>query len=214
MTTDVCACLCVQALMPMLVYTAGVLLGTEQWSRRTGSILAIVVGGVLLASYGALVGLRGDHIWQLTVQEVHNTSNAAESRDASCVCPTSLPCNPAATCTGEVVFVLLGVLFQGASLLSEAVRLTLVQLLLQQRGFKLNPISTMYHISPVCFMALLIPLATLEAEKVCDRAHTKCDKVTGLKILASLYVHRSWPWLCHVLCGSPTAWSTWSSLCL
>lgn len=64
------------------------------------------------------------------------------------------------------MFVLLGVLFQGASLLSEAVRLTLVQLLLQQRGFKLNPISTMYHISPVCFTALLIPLATLEAEKV------------------------------------------------
>lgn len=52
--------------MPMLVYTAGVLLGTEQWSRRTGSILAIVVGGVLLASYGALVGLRGDHTRKLT----------------------------------------------------------------------------------------------------------------------------------------------------
>jgi hypothetical protein len=79
-------------------------------------------------------------------------------------CPATL--NLSNLQTGEVVFVLLGVLFQGASLLSEAVRLTLVQLLLQQRGFKLNPISTMYHISPVCFMALLIPLATLEAEKV------------------------------------------------
>lgn len=64
------------------------------------------------------------------------------------------------------MFVLLGVICQGMSLLSEALRLTLVQLLLQQRGFKLNPISTMYFISPVCFMALLIPLAVLEAEKV------------------------------------------------
>lgn len=69
------------------------------------------------------------------------------------------------------MFVLLGVLFQGASLLSEAVRLTLVQLLLQHRGFKLNPVSTMYHISPVCFMALLIPLATLEAEEVRHTCH-------------------------------------------
>jgi hypothetical protein len=41
--------------MPMLVYTAGVVFGTEQWSRHTGSILATVVGGVLLASYGAFV---------------------------------------------------------------------------------------------------------------------------------------------------------------
>lgn len=38
--------------MPMLVYSVGVALGTEQWSSRTGSILAVVVGGVLLASYG------------------------------------------------------------------------------------------------------------------------------------------------------------------
>ena len=61
---------------------------------------------------------------------------------------------------------LVGVLALAASLASEAVRLTLVQLLLQHRGFKLNPISTMYHISPVCFMALLVPLAVLEADKV------------------------------------------------
>lgn len=61
---------------------------------------------------------------------------------------------------------MVGVLALAASLASEAVRLTLVQLLLQHRGFKLNPISTMYHISPVCFMALLVPLAVLEADKV------------------------------------------------
>lgn len=38
---------------------------------------------------------------------------------------------------------LVGVLCQVASLLSEATRLTLVQLLLQSRGVKLNPITTM-----------------------------------------------------------------------
>jgi hypothetical protein len=38
--------------MPMLVYSVAVALGIEQWSKHTGSILAVVVGGVLLASYG------------------------------------------------------------------------------------------------------------------------------------------------------------------
>lgn len=51
-------------------------------------------------------------------------------------------------------------------MVSEATRLTLVQILLQGRGIKLNPITTMYYVSPVCLMCLLIPFATLEAEKL------------------------------------------------
>lgn len=73
---------------------------------------------------------------------------------------------------GELVFVLVGVICQGVSLLSEALRLTLVQVLLQRRGFTLTPLSTMYHISPVCLAALLVPLATLEAEQV---GRAECD---------------------------------------
>lgn len=64
---------------------------------------------------------------------------------------------------GEVVFVLMGVVFQVASLLSEATRLTLVQLLLQSKGIKLNPISSLYYIAQVCLMCLILPLGLLEA---------------------------------------------------
>jgi hypothetical protein len=67
---------------------------------------------------------------------------------------------------GEMVFVLIGVVYQCTSLLSEATRLTLVQLLLQARGIKLNPISTMYFVSPVCFVFLVIPMALLELQEV------------------------------------------------
>eukprot|EP00775_Hariotina_reticulata_P005138 gene5138-5378_t len=67
---------------------------------------------------------------------------------------------------GEMVFVLIGVLYQCASLLSEATRLTMVQLLLQARGIKFNPISTMYYVSPVCFVFLVIPMAVLELQRV------------------------------------------------
>lgn len=45
--------------------------------------------------------------------------------------------------TGEMHFVLIGAALQALSLFSEAGRLVLVQLLLQGRGVKLNPITTM-----------------------------------------------------------------------
>ncbi|WIA22729.1 hypothetical protein OEZ86_009689 [Tetradesmus obliquus] len=67
---------------------------------------------------------------------------------------------------GEVVFVLVGAAFQAVSMLSEATRLTLVQLLLQGRGIKLNPITTLYHVAPVCLMFLVLPFAWLEAERL------------------------------------------------
>jgi hypothetical protein len=38
--------------MPLLVYTVGSAFGTEKWCRRTGFILAVVVTGVAIASYG------------------------------------------------------------------------------------------------------------------------------------------------------------------
>lgn len=43
-----------KALMPMLVFSMGLLLGTEQWSRRTGCILMVLVAGVLVATHGEL----------------------------------------------------------------------------------------------------------------------------------------------------------------
>jgi hypothetical protein len=65
-----------------------------------------------------------------------------------------------------VQFVLLGFLLQVGSIFSEAVRLTLVQLLLQSRGIKLNPVSTLYHIAPCCFVFLSIPFLFVELPKL------------------------------------------------
>jgi hypothetical protein len=64
------------------------------------------------------------------------------------------------------VFVLVGVVCQVASLLAEATRLTMVQLLLQSKGIKLNPITSLYYIAPVCLVCLVVPLKSLEAEKI------------------------------------------------
>mmetsp|Transcript_10258 Transcript_10258/g.17865 ORF Transcript_10258/g.17865 Transcript_10258/m.17865 type:complete len:349 (-) Transcript_10258:14-1060(-) len=67
---------------------------------------------------------------------------------------------------GEILFVKEGVFLQVASILCESVRLTLVQILLQRRGIKLNPISTLYHIAPCCFVFLALPFTYMELPKM------------------------------------------------
>jgi hypothetical protein len=63
---------------------------------------------------------------------------------------------------GELNFNAYGAALQLGSILAESLRLTLVQLLLQSRGLKLNPITTLYYVSPCCFVFLLVPFFGLE----------------------------------------------------
>lgn len=58
---------------------------------------------------------------------------------------------------GEVQFVPIGVMLQVGALIAESFRITLVQILLQKKGIKLNPIATLYYIAPCCF-AFLFPV--------------------------------------------------------
>ena len=63
---------------------------------------------------------------------------------------------------GELAFVLAGVLLQLASVCSESNRIVLIQILLQSKGVKLNPITSMYYILPCCFVFLSVPWMLLE----------------------------------------------------
>lgn len=67
---------------------------------------------------------------------------------------------------GELNFNLTGVLFQLSSIATESIRLVLVQILLQSRGLKLNPITTLYYVAPCCFGFLLLPFFALEFGKI------------------------------------------------
>lgn len=60
----------------------------------------------------------------------------------------------------------IGVLLQVGSIAAESVRLTLVQILLQKRGIKLNPVSSLYHIAPCCFVFLFLPFTYIELPKM------------------------------------------------
>ena len=55
---------------------------------------------------------------------------------------------------------------QVASICTESVRLTLVQILLQKRGIKMNPVSSLYHIAPCCFVFLFLPFTYIELPKM------------------------------------------------
>lgn len=67
---------------------------------------------------------------------------------------------------GEINFNITGVMFQMASIVSESTRLVMVQLLLQSRGLKLNPVTTLYYVAPCCFAFLLLPFFFLEGPKI------------------------------------------------
>lgn len=67
---------------------------------------------------------------------------------------------------GELNFVLIGVVLQLLSIGTESTRLTLVQILLQRRGLKLNPITTLYYIAPCCAGFLMVPFAFLELPRI------------------------------------------------
>lgn len=69
---------------------------------------------------------------------------------------------------GELNFNMFGVMLQLGSIATESIRLVLVQILLQSRGLKLNPITTLYYVSPCCFMFLLVPFFGLEWFKISD----------------------------------------------
>jgi len=58
---------------------------------------------------------------------------------------------------GEVNLHPLGLTLQLSALGFEAARLTLVQILIKSKGIAMNPIQSLYYISPACFVCLFIP---------------------------------------------------------
>ena len=39
----------------------------------------------------------------------------------------------------------------------QAMRLTLVQVLINSKGYNMNPLQSLYYVSPACLLALLLP---------------------------------------------------------
>lgn len=63
---------------------------------------------------------------------------------------------------GEINLNVAGMSLQLLSITAEAVRIVLIQILLQRQGLKLNPVLTMYYVAPACILCLFPAAAFLE----------------------------------------------------
>lgn len=88
---------------------------------------------------------------------------------------------------GEINFVVIGVVLQLISICTESTRLTLVQILLQSRGLKLNPVTTLYYIAPCSAAFLLIPFSLLEAKPLFNDPDVQYDAFTFLSNAAAAF---------------------------
>ena len=73
-----------------------------------------------------------------------------------------MPLTQAIAAYGELNFVTIGVVQQLSALVFEATRLMLVQVLMNSQGYTLNPIQSLYYVSPACLVCLAVPFLVLE----------------------------------------------------
>jgi hypothetical protein len=75
---------------------------------------------------------------------------------------------------GEIHFILIGVVLQMVAIVLESFRLNMTQLLLQSKGIKLNPITTLYYVAPCCFAALVPIFLYMEVREVMNTTFDIC----------------------------------------
>jgi hypothetical protein len=82
---------------------------------------------------------------------------------------------------GEINFNLLGFLYLSGSVLAEAFRVISIQILLSSADIKLNSITTLYYVSPACFVFLIFPFALLEAPQMMSGVYSPNDSSDEIK---------------------------------
>eukprot|EP00270_Netrium_digitus_P007196 TRINITY_DN2096_c0_g1_i3.p1 TRINITY_DN2096_c0_g1~~TRINITY_DN2096_c0_g1_i3.p1 ORF type:complete len:412 (-),score=89.78 TRINITY_DN2096_c0_g1_i3:267-1319(-) len=73
---------------------------------------------------------------------------------------------------GEANFNVIGVSLQLAAVAVEATRLVLIQILLTAKGISLNPITSLYYVSPCCFLFLTVPWFMVEYPRLAPTLFT------------------------------------------
>lgn len=86
---------------------------------------------------------------------------------------------------GELRFSWTGLALQLSGQGAEAGRLVLIQILLQAKGLKLNPITTIYYIAPSSLLALVPPFLLVELFPIIDFARSKGANFNISYILAN-----------------------------
>jgi hypothetical protein len=67
----------------------------------------------------------------------------------------------------------------------QAMRLTLVQVLMNSKGYNMNPLQSLYYVSPACFISLLLPFREWRAGSL-QLAVCKCRQHAARRSCISL----------------------------
>lgn len=157
------------AVMPIGALFAGTLwLGNAAYLHLSVSFIQMLKALMPAAVYGTGCLLRTERLtWKSVVNMVVITVGVALAS------------------AGEVALIPVGVALQLGSVLTESTRLVLVQILLQKRGLKLNPITTLYYVAPASGLFLIIPWAALEAKNLWHAFNVGAVPSTPLILIAN-----------------------------
>jgi hypothetical protein len=144
-----------KSLMPGLVYGCGCFVGTEKFRGNVALNMALIAFGVVVCAMGEVNLVAKGLIQQLTALgfEVRarvvgplgctaaaGTPGIPSSLRQTHRPPSIQPSTPPQTHSQP-----------------QAMRLTLVQVLMTGRGLAMNPVQSLYYVSPACLVSLLIP---------------------------------------------------------
>ena len=143
-----------KSLMPGLVYATGIVLGTEQFSRANAANMLLIAFGVVVCAIGEVNLVLKGVIQQLAALLFEVTH---QMQALVCLQMISL-CVFAENPGEEQVYHLFHCPdCDLAGFDVQAARLTLVQILINSKGLQMNPIQSLYYVSPACLMCLSIP---------------------------------------------------------
>mmetsp|Transcript_12155 Transcript_12155/g.39980 ORF Transcript_12155/g.39980 Transcript_12155/m.39980 type:complete len:337 (+) Transcript_12155:83-1093(+) len=89
---------------------------------------------------------------------------------------------------GELHIVLIGVYQQLSALVFEATRLMLVQVLMNSQGYTMNPIQSLYYVSPACLFCLSIPWLAVELPQLRMTSGLQIDPLIFLANAATAFL--------------------------
>lgn len=179
-----------KSLMPGLVYATGIALGTERFTRANAGIMLLIASGVIVCAVGEVNLVFTGVAQQLTALlfEVPHTSHSSSmtvhgASSSSCFGSRGMsdpfPIEKFVCCPGQ------------------AARLTLVQLLINSKGLQMNPLQSLYYVSPACFICLAVPFSAISPQIAVYAAaqERKTRTVTlPIKRCSDLALQPCWRW--------------------
>ncbi|KAK1403541.1 hypothetical protein POM88_003146 [Heracleum sosnowskyi] len=111
---------------------------------------------------------------------------------------------------GEAKFDVFGVVLQLGTVAFEATRLVLIQILLNAKGIKLNPITWLYYVAPCCLVFLSVPWFIVELPGLMETSSFRFDILVygtnsvcafALNLAVFLVVGKTWALTMNVAGG-------------